>query len=145
MEIRPGELNAMPEFAGESGIVKGLQTLPGIKMHSDGSAFFYARGGERDQNLIIIDDAPLYNPTHLFGFYSMIIPDFAKQIKVYKSDIPANLGDRLSSIVSIRTKDGNSNKFKFSGSLNPLVNRFAIEFPTAKEKGAIFTGPGFKL
>ncbi len=139
MEIRPGELNAMPEFAGESGIVKGLQTLPGIKMHSDGSAFFYARGGERDQNLIIIDDAPLYNPTHLFGFYSMIIPDFAKQIKVYKSDIPANLGDRLSSIVSIRTKDGNSNKFKFSGSLNPLVNRFAIEFPTAKEKGAIFT------
>lgn len=138
MEIVPSELSAMPEFAGESGIVKGLQTLPGISMHSDGSAFFYTRGGERDQNLIIIDDAPLYNPFHLFGFYSMIIPDFAKQIKVYKSDIPANLGDRLSSIVSIRTKDGNLNKFEFSGAINPLVNRFAIEAPLVKEKGAIF-------
>lgn len=138
MEIVPSELSAMPEFAGESGIVKGLQTLPGISMHSDGSAFFYTRGGERDQNLIIIDDAPLYNPFHLFGFYSMIIPDFAKQIKVYKSDIPANLGDRLSSIVSIRTKDGNLNKFEFSGALNPLVNRFALEAPLVKEKGAVF-------
>jgi len=138
MEIVPKDLSAMPEFAGESGIVKGLQTLPGVKMHSDGSAFFYTRGGERDQNLIIIDDAPLYNPFHLFGFYSMIIPDFAKQIKVYKSDIPANLGDRLSSIVSIRTKDGNQNKLEFSGAINPLVNRFTLETPLVKEKGSLF-------
>lgn len=139
MDLRPGELSTMPEFAGESGLVKGLQTLPGVKMHSDGSAFFYTRGGERDQNLIIVDDAPIYNPSHLFGFYSMIIPDFAKEIKVYKSDMPANLGDRLSSIISIRTKDGNLNKFEFSGALNPLVNRFSLEIPVVKERSSIFT------
>ncbi|MEZ5038422.1 MAG: carboxypeptidase-like regulatory domain-containing protein [Saprospiraceae bacterium] len=138
MVFRPEDLGNMPEFGGESGLVKGLQSLPGIKMHSDGSAFFYTRGGERDQNLIIIDDAPIYNPSHLFGFYSMVIPDFAKQIDVYKSDVPTNLGDRLSSIVSIRTKDGNLNKFEFSGALNPLINRFSLEAPVVKEKGSIF-------
>ncbi|MBK8503471.1 MAG: TonB-dependent receptor plug domain-containing protein [Saprospiraceae bacterium] len=120
-------------------MIKGLQTLPGIKTHSDGSAFFYVRGGDRDQNLIIIDDAPIFNPAHLFGFYSMVIPEATKEIKVYKSDIPANLGDRLSSIVSIRTKDGNLNKWSFSGSLNPLVNRFALEIPVIKEKASIYT------
>ncbi len=139
MDLRPGELSTMPEFAGESGLVKGLQTLPGVKMHSDGSAFFYTRGGERDQNLIIVDDAPIYNPSHLFGFYSMIIPDFAKEIKVYKSDMPANLGDALSSIVSIRTKDGNLNKFELSGAVNPLINRFSLEIPVVKERSSIFT------
>ncbi len=133
------DLSNMPEFGGEAGLIKGLQTLPGIKGHGDGSAFFYTRGGGKDQNLIIIDDAPIFNPAHLFGFYSMVIPDFTKEIKVYKSDVPVSLGDRLSSIVSIRTKDGNLNRFKLSGSLNPLVNRFSVEFPTAKKRGSIFT------
>ncbi|PHN02637.1 TonB-dependent receptor [Flavilitoribacter nigricans] len=134
----PARLNNMPEFGGESGLVKGLQSLPGIKMHSDGSAFFYTRGGERDQNLIIVDDAPIYNPSHLFGFYSIIIPDFAKSIEVYKSDFPANLGDRLSSIINIRTRDGNLNKLEFSGALNPLINRFALEAPIVKQRSSIF-------
>ncbi len=138
MELSPDKLNNMPEFGGESGLVKGLQSLPGIKMHSDGSAFYYTRGGERDQNLLIIDDAPIYNPSHLFGFYSIVVPSFTKSIKVYKSDIPTNLGDRLSSIVSIRTKDGNLNKFEFNGAVNPLVYRFSIETPTVKKKGSIF-------
>ena len=110
MPFSPKALQNMPEFAGESGLLKGLQSLPGVPMHSDGSAFFYIRGGERDQNLIIIDDAPIYNPAHLFGFYSVVIPDFAKSINVYKSDMPTYIGDRLSSIVSIRTKDGNLKK-----------------------------------
>lgn len=139
MEMSPDDLNNMPEFGGESGLVKGLQSLPGIKTHSDGSAFFYVRGGERDQNLIIIDDAPIYNPSHLFGFYSTVIPDFTKSIKVYKSDIPVKLGDRLSSIVSIRTKDGNLNKTQFSGAINPLLYRFSFETPIVKKKGSIFT------
>jgi carboxypeptidase-like protein len=138
-ELSPEDLKNMPEFGGESGLVKGLQSLPGIKTHSDGSSFFYVRGGERDQNLIIIDDAPIYNPSHLFGFYSTVIPDFAKSIKVYSSDMPTNIGDRLSSIVSIRTKDGNLNKFVFSGAFNPLIYRLAIETPIVKKKGSIFT------
>lgn len=138
LELDPNRLSNLPEFGGESGLVKGLQSLPGIQMHSDGSAFFYTRGGERDQNLIIVDDAPIYNPSHLFGFYSIIIPDFAKSIQVYKSDIPANLGDRLSSIVSIRTRDGNLNKLEFSGALNPLVNRFSLEAPLVKQRSSLF-------
>ena len=138
MEISPSKLNNLPEFGGESGIVKNLQSLPGIKMHSDGSAFFYTRGGERDQNLIIIDDAPIYNPSHFFGFYSMVVPDFTKSITVYKNDIPTSLGDRLSSIISIRTKDGNLNKVEFSGALNPLINRFTLETPIVKKKSSIF-------
>lgn len=138
MDLKPTDLNNMPEFGGETGLVKGLQSLPGIKMHSDGSAFFYTRGGEKDQNLIIVDDAPIYNPSHLFGFYSIIVPDFAKSIQVYKSDIPAKLGDRLSSIVDIRTRDGNLHKLEFSGALNPLINRFSLEAPIVKEKSSIF-------
>ncbi len=137
--LSPDDLNNMPEFGGESGLIKGLQSLPGIKTHSDGSAFFYTRGGEKDQNLIIIDDAPIYNPAHLFGFYSTVIPDFTKSIKVYKSDMPTNIGDRLSSIISIRTKDGNLNKFVFSGAFNPLIYRLSIESPILNKKGSIFT------
>ncbi|MEM7103309.1 MAG: TonB-dependent receptor [Bacteroidota bacterium] len=137
-EMSPEALQSMPEFAGESGLVKGLQSLPGVSMHSDGSAFFYVRGGERDQNVVIIDDAPIYNPSHLFGFYSLIIPDFTKSITVYKSDMPADLGDRLSSIVSIRTKDGNINKFGFSGAINPIMYRFSVDAPFVKKRGSIF-------
>lgn len=138
LELAPSQLQGMPELAGESGLVNGLQSLPGIKTHSDGSAFFYSRGGERDQNVIIIDDAPIYNPSHLFGFYSMFIPDFAKNVKVYKSDMPAMVGDRLSSIVSIRTKDGNLNDVKLSGAINPFVFRLSLESPIVKQKSSMF-------
>ncbi|MCB0631835.1 MAG: TonB-dependent receptor [Lewinella sp.] len=138
LSLHPDDLNNMPEFGGESGLVKGLQSLPGMQMHGDGSAFFYARGGERDQNVIIIDDAPIFNPSHLFGFYSIVIPEFAKSIQVYKSNVPANLGDRLSSIVDIRTKDGNLNKLEFSGALNPLINRFSLEAPIIKKRLSLF-------
>ncbi|MBK6619804.1 MAG: TonB-dependent receptor [Saprospirales bacterium] len=139
LELKPKDLDNMPEFGGESGLIKSLQALPGVKTHSDGSAFFYVRGGEKDQNMIIIDDAPVYNPAHLFGFYSLVIPDFTKDIKMYKSDIPVNLGDRLSSIVDVRTRDGNLNKLEFSGALNPLINRLSLEGPLVKEKSSFFT------
>lgn len=138
LALSPDELSNLPEFAGESGLVKGLQTLPGIKMHSDGSSFFFTRGGERDQNLIIIDDAPIFNPSHLLGFYSLVIPDFTKDIQIYKSDMPASMGDRLSAIVSIRTKDGNLNKGEFSGAINSFVNRLSLETPLVKERSSIF-------
>lgn len=138
MQMNPNSLGNLPEFAGESGLIKGLETLPGIKTHSDGSAFFFSRGGEKDQNLIIIDDAPVYNPAHLFGFYSMVIPDFTKSVQVYKNDIPVNLGDRLSSIVDIRTKDGNLNHFVFNGAFNPLLVRLAVEGPMVKERSSFF-------
>ena len=138
LNIDPEKLNNLPEFGGESGLVKGLQSLPGIQTHSDGSAFFYTRGGERDQNLLIIDDAPIYNPSHLFGFYSIVLPDFSKQITVHKSNLPASMGDRLSSIVSIRTKDGNLNKAELNGAINPLINSLAVSTPLFKKRSAMF-------
>jgi hypothetical protein len=137
--MKPVNLENLPEFAGEVGLIKSIQTLPGIKAHSDGSSFFFVRGGERDQNLIILDDAPIYNPSHLFGFYSVIIPDFTRDMKIFKGDVPVNLGDRLSSIVDIRTKDGNLNKFEFSGLWNPLISRLSLEGPIVKGKSSFFT------
>ena len=138
INLPPDFLTNMPEFAGEAGLIKGLQTLPGIQAHSDASSFFYVRGGERDQNLIIIDEAPIYNPSHLFGLYSIVIPDFTKDITVHKSDMPVHLGDQLSSIVSIRTRDGNLNQFRLAGAFNPLMSRLSVEMPVIKNKGGVF-------
>ncbi|MEM6697441.1 MAG: TonB-dependent receptor, partial [Bacteroidota bacterium] len=138
LRFSPEQLNSLPEFGGESGLVKGIQSLPGISIHSDGSAFFNVRGGERDQNVIFIDDAPIFGASHLLGFYSMIIPDFTKSIDIYKSDMPVSLGDRLSSIISIRTNDGNLNKLHFSGAINPFINRFTLETPIVKQKSSAF-------
>ncbi|RLC25282.1 MAG: hypothetical protein DRH21_04250 [Deltaproteobacteria bacterium] len=137
--VNPKTLATLPEFAGEVGLIKSLQTLPGIKTHSDGSAFFFVRGGNKDQNLILIDDAPIYNPAHLFGYYSVIIPDVAKEISIYKADMPIEKGDRLSSVIDVRTKDGNMNKFELNGVLNPLMYRFSIEGPIKKEKASFYT------
>ncbi len=139
IKINPKNLNNLPEFAGEVGLIKSLQTLPGIKTHSDGSTFFFVRGGNKDQNLILIDEAPIYNPAHLFGFYSVIIPDVTKDISIYKGDMPVNQGDRLSSIIDIKTKDGNMNRFELNGILNPLIYRFSLEGPIVKEKSSFYT------
>lgn len=136
--LKPADLDNMPEFGGESGLIRGLQAFPGMKTHSDGSAFFFVRGGEKDQNVVVIDDAPIYNPAHLFGFYSMVIPDFTKDIRIYKSDIPVSLGGRLSSIIDVRTKDGNLNKVEFRGAFNPLLSRLSLEGPVVKEKSSFF-------
>lgn len=138
-ELSQNELKNMPKFGGSSDLIKGLQARPGVKTHSDGSAFYYVRGGEKDQNLLIIDDAPIYNPAHLFGFYSVVVPDFTRSVQLYSSDIPVNLGDRLSSVLDIRTKDGNLKKFELSGSTSLIMNQLSIEGPIVKEKSSFFT------
>jgi len=138
MKIVPANIDKMPEFAGEVGLIKTLQTLPGIKTHSDGSAFFFVRGGSKDQNLILIDDAPVYNPAHLFGYYSVIDPGVAKDIKIFKGDMPVDQGDRLSSVIDIHTKEGNLNRFELNGMLNPFIYKLSIEGPFAKQKSSYF-------
>ncbi|MDA7501648.1 TonB-dependent receptor [Chitinophagales bacterium] len=132
------ELNNLPEFGGESGLVKGLQSVPGISSDNDGSVFFYVQGGGRDQNLVIIDDAPIFNPSHLLGFYSIVVPEFAKSITIHKNSIPANLGDRLSSVIDIRTQDGNLNTTQFKGIINPLMYRFSLETPLYRKRSSLF-------
>ncbi|MFN2394585.1 MAG: carboxypeptidase-like regulatory domain-containing protein [Bacteroidales bacterium] len=139
ISVNPRSFEQLPEFAGENGLIKSLQTLPGIQTHSDGSSFFFVRGGNKDQNLILIDEAPVYNPAHLFGFYSVIIPDVAKEINIYKADIPVDKAGRLSSLIDVHTRDGNMKKFNLEGVLNPLMYRFSIESPLVKEKSSFFT------
>lgn len=139
INVHPASLASLPEFAGEVGLIKSLQTLPGIKTHSDGSAFFFVRGGNKDQNLILIDEAPVYNPAHLFGYYSVIIPDVAKKITIYKGDMPVDKGDRLSSVIEVQTKDGNMKQAEINGMLNPLIYRFSLEGPVVKDKCSFFT------
>jgi len=139
IRLTPVNISKLPEFAGETGLVKSLQTLPGIETHSDGSAFFFVRGGNKDQNLILIDEAPVYNPAHLFGFYSVIIPEVTKDIRIYKSDMPVNEGDPLSSLIKINTKEGNLNRFEANGVLSPFLYRASVEGPVVKEKCSFYT------
>jgi outer membrane receptor for ferrienterochelin and colicin len=136
----PITINCKPGINGETDLIQVLQSVPGIQSQSDGSVFFFTRGGNKDQNLILVDDAPIYNPSHLFGFFSNISPDAINDINIYKNYFPIQYGGRLSSIVDIRTKDGNMNSFAFGGNLSPLTNSFNIEGPLIRDKSSYYLG-----
>jgi hypothetical protein len=137
-EIRfsPGALKQIPGFAGNIDVIKTLQTVPGIVAFGDGSTFYYVRGGNSDQNLLVIDEAPIYNPSHLFGFFSALAPDAIKDVQVYKGDFPANYGGRLSSVVDVKARDGNLRRFGFAGNIGPFTTDFTLEGPILKDKSA---------
>ncbi|NVO04138.1 MAG: carboxypeptidase-like regulatory domain-containing protein, partial [Bacteroidetes bacterium] len=137
-KLSPKLLSQLTGFVGEIDIIKSLQAIPGIKSYGDGSTLFYVRGGNSDQNLILIDEVPIYNPSHLFGFFTAIAPDAIKDVEAYKGDFPANFGGRLSSVIDIRTKDGNMKKFGFSGSLGPFTSNLTFEGPIKKDKCSFF-------
>lgn len=146
IRIRPKTINKFTRFMGEVDVIKSLQSIPGIKSYGDGSTSFYVRGGDKDQNLILIDEAPIYNPSHLLGFFSIISPNAVKIVEVYKGDIPANYGGRLSSIIDIRTKDGNFNKLGIYGSLGAFSSNLCIEGPIVRDKSSFFiSGRGSHL
>lgn len=143
--FRSGQINQSPIDAqkqvmalGESDMLKSLDKLPGISFHGDGSSYFYVRGGNRDQNLILLDEAPIYNPSHLLGLFTPIIPEAIKSTKVYKADFPIQYGGRLSSVIDIRTRDGNMERFTGSGSIGLLANRLTIEGPIKKDASSYF-------
>jgi hypothetical protein len=134
-------LSRMPGFAGDLDIIKSLQAVPGIKSYGDGSALFYVRGGNSDQNLILIDEAPIYNPSHLFGFFSVLAPDAINEMTIYKGDFPARYGGRLSSVIDIKAKNGNLKQFGFSGNIGPYASGLTLEGPIVKDKSSfIFSG-----
>lgn len=133
MKLTLKTLNSMTGFLGETDIIKSLQSVPGIKSYGDGSSLFYVRGGASDQNLILIDEAPIYNPSHLFGFFTAFSPDAIKDVSVYKGDFPASYGGRLSSVIDIKTKDGNMKNFSFSGNAGPFTSSLTLEGPIWKE------------
>lgn len=137
-EIRfsPSTLKQIPGFAGNIDVIKTLQTVPGIVAFGDGSTFYYVRGGNSDQNLLVIDEAPIYNPSHLFGFFSALAPDAIKDVQIYKGDFPASYGGRLSSVVDIKARDGNLNRFGFVGNIGPFTSDLTLEGPILKEKSS---------
>ncbi len=125
-------------FAGEANVIKSIQSVPGINSFGEGSVLFYVRGGGKDQNLIMIDDAPVYNPSHLFGFFSAITPDAVNDIKVFKNNFPVKFGGRLSSVIDIRTKDGNLEKWGFSANISPFTGNWSADGPLKKNKSSLF-------
>jgi len=136
--VRPASVRKMPALFGEKDVIKSLAAIPGIKFFGDGSTIFYVRGGARDQNMVTIDEAPVYNPTHMLGLFSTIVPDAVKEIKVYKGDFPANYGGRLSSHIDIRTKDGNMQQFGMDGTVGFLSSRISLEGPLWKDHISYF-------
>lgn len=138
ISIHPRDVQDMPALMGEVDVLKSLQSIPGISFFSDGSTLFYVRGGNKDQNLILLDEAPVYNPAHLLGFFSIFIPDAVKDIKVYKGNLPSQHGGRLSSLIDIKTKDGNMRQFGVSGNVGLVASRLSLEGPVIKDKSSFF-------
>ncbi|PYF68997.1 outer membrane receptor protein involved in Fe transport [Pedobacter nutrimenti] len=130
------EVKNIPVLFGEKDILKTIQLLPGIKSAGDGNSGFYVRGGGSDQNLILLDEAPVYNASHLLGFFSAFNSDAIKNVTVYKGGMPANYGGRLSSVVDIKMNDGNSKKFGLSGGIGLIASRINIEGPIQKDQSS---------
>lgn len=129
-------MRQVPTAFGETDILRIVLTLPGVKSVGEGSTGLNVRGGSTDQNLILFNDATIYNPSHLFGFFSAFNPDILKTVELYKGTIPAKYGGRLSSVLDIATRDGNKKKFAGSGGIGLLTSRLAFEGPIVKDKSA---------
>lgn len=134
IDLPVSTIKKIPAVFGEVDIIKTLQLLPGITSAGEGVGGFFVRGGGVDQNLILLDEATVYNPSHLLGFFSVFNPDAIKDVQVYKGGIPAEYGGRLSSLLDIRMKDGNVKKFSMSGGLGLISSRLTIEAPLIKDK-----------
>ncbi len=130
------DLNNLPVLLGEKDVLKSMQLLPGIKSAGDGNSGFYVRGGSADQNLILLDEAPVYNASHLLGFFSTFNSDAIKDVTLYKGGMPAQYGGRLSSVVDIKMKDGNNKDYTVSGGLGLISSRINIEGPIVKDNGS---------
>jgi hypothetical protein len=126
----------MPGFLGEVDVIKSIIQLPGVTTVGEAAPGFNVRGGGIDQNLILMDEAPVYNSSHLFGFYSVFNPDAVKDIKLYKGGIPANYGGRLSSVLDVTQKEGNNKTFEGSAGVGIVSARAHIEGPIVKEKSS---------
>ncbi|MCI5057801.1 MAG: TonB-dependent receptor, partial [Flavobacteriales bacterium] len=130
------QIKELPSFGGEPDVIKVIQTKPGIKSAGEGNSGFYVRGGGLDQNLILLDEAPVYNPSHLLGFFSVFNGDALKSANIYKGGMLPEYGGRTASVMDIRMKDGNSKKLAVSGGLGLIASRLTIEAPIVKDKGS---------
>lgn len=134
MDIK--ELNAVPVLFGEKDIMKAIQLMPGISSGGEGGGGFYVRGGNLDQNLILLDEATVYNPSHLLGFFSVFNSDAIKDVTMYKSGVPAEFGGRSSSVMNVLMNEGNMKKYGVSGGIGLISARLTAEGPIVKDRGS---------
>ena len=120
-EIKMETIKVLPAFMGEVDILKSIQLLPGVQSAGEGNSGYYVRGGGPDQNLVLLDEAPIYNASHLFGFFSVFNADAIKNVSLYKGGMPAKYGGRLASVLDISMKEGNSQKFHGEGGMGFIV------------------------
>ena len=135
-----GTIKKIPVVFGEVDVVRSLLLLPGVSNAGEGSSGFNVRGGAVDQNLILLDEATIYNSSHLFGLFSVFNPDAIKDLKLYKGGIPAEYGGRVSSVLDIYQRDGNSREFKMQGGIGAISSRLLAEGPIVKDKGSFLFG-----
>lgn len=129
-------IRQMPALLGEVDLIRSIQLLPGVSTVGEGASGFNVRGGDVSQNLILLDEAPVYNSSHLFGFFSVFNPDAVKDVKLIKGGIPAQYGGRISSILDVRMKEGNAKKMEINGGIGAIFSRFTLESPFLKNKGS---------
>ncbi|PCE63641.1 TonB-dependent receptor [Sediminicola luteus] len=139
-ELSAKGIKNIPVVLGEPDVLNALVMLPGVSNAGEGSSGFNVRGGAADQNLILLDEATLFNSSHLFGFFSVFNPDAIKDLSLYKGDIPAKYGGRLSSVLDIYQKEGNNNRFSMSGGIGVVSSRLLAEGPLVKDKGSFLVG-----
>jgi hypothetical protein len=129
-------IQKMPTLLGEVEVLRSIQLLPGITSVGEGATGFNVRGGSIDQNLVLLDEAPVYNSSHLFGFFSVFNPDAIKDVKLFKGGIPARYGGRLSSILDVRMKEGNNKQFNLQGGIGAIFSRLSVEAPLVKDRSS---------
>ncbi len=135
-KLNMSQINNVPVLLGEKDILKTISLLPGVKAASEGNTGFYVRGGASDQNLILLDEATVYNASHLFGFFSTFNSDAIKDVSLYKGGMPAEYGGRLSSVLDVKMNDGNNKDYTVQGGLGLISSRIKVEGPIVEDKGS---------
>ena len=136
VKLNVGTIKQTPVVLGEVDVLKSLQLLPGVTNNGEGTGGFHVRGGAQDQNLVLLDEAIIYNTSHMFGFFSVFNADAIKDVKLYKGGIPARFGGRVSSVLDIRQKDGNRKRFAMTGGIGLISSRLTAEGPLFGDKGS---------
>ena len=134
VELPVQQIKSIPTLFGEADVLKAIQLLPGVQNGSEGSAGMYVRGGGPDENLLLLDGVPVYNVNHMLGFFSVFNPDALKNVTLYKGSFPARFGGRLSSVVDIRMKEGDMQKYHGNASIGLISSKFNFEGPIVKDK-----------
>lgn len=134
IEFSPKQLKSVPSILGETDIIKTMQLMPGVQAGTEGSSGLYIRGGGSDENLLLLDGIPLYNVSHLFGFFSLFLPESIKRVTLYKGSFPARYAGRLSSVIDVRTNDGDMNKLHGTVGIGLLSAKLQFEGPIIKNR-----------